>query len=266
MGSLVAAVASYLDAKANDGAWLVRIDDIDPPREVAGAKALILETLHAHGLSGDGELILQSNHHAAYETALETLWQQGLLFVCSCTRATLGPTGCCVRDCRDQARPHTTEGSLRIHVPAGTHVEFIDLMLGPQNVDLASQLSNFIVRRRDGLYAYQLAAAVDDFSPHISHVIRGADLLESTPRQMFLRRILALPDPLYGHTPVLTDALGTKLSKQTGAEAVNNRLALDNLRFALAFLGQPKPDNPINNVSDLLRSAVANWRRSCVPK
>jgi len=266
MGSLVAALASFLDAKANEGAWLVRIDDIDPPREVAGAKAQILATLHAHGMSGDEELILQSSHHAAYETALEKLWQQGLLFVCSCTRTTLGPTGCCIRDCRDQARPQTVEGSLRIHVPTGTHIEFTDLVLGPQNVDLASQLSNFIVRRRDGLYAYQLAAAVDDFSPHITHVIRGADLLESTPRQMFLRRMLALPDPLYGHTPVLTDALGTKLSKQTGAAPVNNRLALDNLRFALTFLGQPKPDSHVSNVPDLLRSAVANWRRACLPK
>ena len=266
MGSLVAALASFLDAKAAGGSWSLRIDDIDPPREAPGAKIQILESLRAHGLHPDGDPIFQSKHAPAYEKAIGTLRQSGLLFACTCTRATLGPGGCCVRECWLQSEESsTTAVSLRIQIPAGTVIEFIDLVMGPQRIALDAVQPNFIVKRRDGLYAYQLAAAVDDAAPNISHVIRGADLLESTPRQMFLRQILGLPDPEFGHTPILTHPDGSKLSKQTGAAGLNNSKALDNIRAALRVLGQPAPSGACRSVNDANAWALNHWERDRIP-
>ncbi len=266
MGSLVAALASFLDAKTAGGSWSLRIDDIDPPREAPDAKIQILESLRTHGLHPDGVPIFQSKHAPAYETAIDTLRQSGLLFTCTCTRATLGPGGCCVRQCWLQPEKSSTAAvSLRIQIPADTVIEFNDLVMGPQRTALDAVQPNFIVKRRDGLYAYQLAAAVDDAAPTISHVIRGADLLESTPRQMFLRQMLGLPDPEFGHTPVLRHPDGSKLSKQTGAPALNNSKALDNIRAALNALGQPAPSSTCKSVGDAKAWALDHWDRDRIP-
>ena len=266
MGSLVAALASFLDAKAVGGSWSLRIDDIDPPREAPGAKIQILESLRAHGLHPDGDPIFQSNHVPAYEEAIGALRESGLLFPCTCTRATLGPSGGCIRDCA--SKPHestSTAVSWRIQIPVDTAIEFNDLVMGPQKFALDATLPNFIVKRRDGLYAYQLAAAVDDAAPAISHVIRGADLLESTPRQMFLRQMLGLPDPEFGHTHVLRHPDGSKLSKQTGAPALNDGEALVNIRATLSALGQPAPSSACKSVRDAKAWALDHWDRDRIP-
>lgn len=266
-GSLVAALASYLDARAHNGQWLVRIDDIDPPRAVPDADHLILECLRAHGLHADQTVSYQSTHSDAYDTALSALAAADLLFHCRCTRANLGPLGTCVRDCGvAPASKPSADTSLRVKVDPDVIITFDDLIRGPQRFTLGQQISNFIVRRRDGLYAYQLAAAVDDAAPSVSHVIRGSDLLDSTPRQIYLQQHLQLGSPQYGHLPVVTDADGNKLSKQSGATALNNDVAVANLRAALAVLGQPAPPESLIGPEAVLGWSIANWCRECVPE
>lgn len=263
-GSLVAALASYLDARASGGHWLLRIDDIDPPRAAPGATGQILATLAAHHLAFDSPLQLQSNHSPAYEDALKQLSALGLVFRCRCTRANLGPGNTCVGPCADNPVAASEAASLRIRVPADLTIEFDDLVRGPQRMALGEHTANFIVRRRDGLYAYQLACAVDDGAPAINHVIRGADLLESTFRQIYIQQCLTLATPRYGHLPVLSDSEGNKLSKQTGAAPLDDGCAYDNLRAALAALGQAQPDTR-GDIDALLSAATAQWRRERVP-
>jgi len=269
-GSLLAALASFLDARSARGRWLLRIDDIDPPREVSGSVGWIEQTLAAHGLHPDGTCDFQSSHREAYDAALQTLVQGGHLFHCYCTRTTLGAHGCCIRDCAGQSDPARQDGrqgaSLRVKVPKDTIITFDDVILGRQTFALGATLSDFIVKRRDGLYAYQLAAAVDDAAPGISHVMRGKDLLDSTPRQQFLQRCLSLESPQYGHLPVLTDSHGVKLSKQTGAMAVDNNNPAGNIREALKQLGQAIPPMDLTSVEDLLSFATRHWRRERIPK
>ena len=266
MGSLVAATASYLDAHSAGGDWHIRIDDIDPPRAVAGATTLILTCLDQHGLYSAAPTDFQSQHYARYDWALERLNTLGLLFSCSCTRATLSHQGCCIRDCRLTSPGALAGHSWRIQVPQHTETRFDDLFLGQQQEALAKNTPNFIVKRRDGLYAYQLAAAVDDGGIGITHVVRGADLLSSTHRQVFLQQKLALASPQYGHVPILTDNQGTKLSKQTGASAVDPDVAGLNLRQVLAFLGQKEPPEHLLQPAEILDFASKNWDRDCVAR
>lgn len=266
IGSLVAATASYLDAHSAGGDWHIRIDNIDPPRAVAGATTLILTCLDQHGLYSAVPTVYQSQHHARYDRALEQLSALGLLFSCSCTRATLGHQGCCIRDCR-QTSPGAQAGhSWRIQVPEHTETRFDDLFLGEQHEALAENTPNFIVKRRDGLYAYQLAAAVDDGGIEVNHVVRGADLLSSTHRQVFLQQQLTLTSPQYGHVPILTDNEGNKLSKQTGASAVDPDVAGQNLRQVLAFLGQQEPPAHLLQPAEILDFASDHWDRDCVTR
>lgn len=264
LGSLVAAAASYLDAQHAFGEWHVRIDDIDPPRAIEGAVSSILTCLDHHGFVSPIPTVFQSQHHSRYDEALEKLSALGLLFSCSCTRATLGPQGCCTRDCRQLSPGMLASHSWRIHVPPGTETVFNDLFLGNQRHALAESTPNFIVRRRDGFYAYQLAAAVDDGDPAVNHVVRGEDLLGSTHRQLFLQQLLRLGSPHYGHVPVMTDKQGNKLSKQTGAHPIDTTTASLNLRQVLAFLGQPAPPENCQSVTDILAFATHYWNRNCV--
>ncbi len=199
-GSLIAALASYLDARHSGGTWQLRIDDIDPPRQIPGAVESIIESLQSHGLKHDGDVIFQSQHSEQYDHALARLTASGHLFRCQCTRTTLGPGGVCIKHCN---APVDQPASLRIRVPANVVIEFDDVLLGPQRFTKADLPDNFIVRRRDGLFAYQLAAAIDDAAPATSHVIRGRDLLDSTPRQRFIQQCLGLDAPFYGHLPIL---------------------------------------------------------------
>lgn len=263
-GSLVAAVASFLDAHAQQGDWHVRIDDIDPPREIAGATERILDCLQAHGLVGGSKTRFQHDRAGAYREALNALLSSGHAFYCRCTRSVLGPEGVCIAGCEYSAATQEPT-SIRVKVPIDTQITFDDLILGRQHYALGQILPNYIVRRRDGLIAYQLAAAVDD-GGDITHVIRGADLASSTPRQIYLQRLLALHTPNYGHLPVITGADGHKLSKQTGAPALDKDAATHNLRAALAVLGQHKPPAHLTDPSELLAWAQMHWDRMRIPK
>jgi len=259
MGSLVAALGSFLDARSHEGEWFLRIDDIDPPRHDKPSFESIPRCLESHGLTWDGPIIFQSQRREAHEDALAKLRNAGHLFDCLCTRATLGEFGVCVSDCKDRKG---IEGSVRFHVPDDAPNRVKDLFLGEQRASALS--SNFIVKRRDGLIAYQLATAIDDLDEGYTHVIRGADLLESSLRQMTLHQTLERLSPAYGHLPIVTDQSGNKLSKQTGAQAIDTDTPNANLRRALAFLGQPTPPKDVDCVEDILRFAIVNWRRDAL--
>jgi glutamyl-Q tRNA(Asp) synthetase len=273
LGSLLAATASYLDARAHGLAWQVRLDDLDQPRNQPGAERAILLALERHGLQWDGAVVRQSSRIAIYEAALATLAKQGLLFYCSCSRKDLGGRkvypGTCRRHC--QARPGAT---VRIRVDQ-TVVEFEDLLLGPQRDHLAETTGDFVVRRREGTIAYQLATAVDDGEPGVVRVIRGRDLLENTPRQIFLMERLGLAVPEYGHIPLITNSAAQKLSKQTGAQALDLDRPEQNLIRVLQILGvsgldlpagSPPGDRsgPIGQVAcaGLLTESLRNWSLS----
>ena len=259
MGSLVAALGSFLDARSHGGEWHLRIDDIDPPRHDKASFESIPLCLERHALTWDGPIILQSQRREAHEDALSKLRSAGHLFDCLCTRATLGAFGACVSDCRDQT---DIEGSVRFHLPSGAPDRVNDLFLGEQRASTLPR--NFIVKRRDGLIAYQLATAIDDLDEGYTHVIRGADLLESSLRQMMIHQALGRLSPKYGHLPIITDQSGNKLSKQTGAQAIDDDTPIANLRRALALLGQPTPPEGVDYVEDILHLATVNWRRDAL--
>lgn len=263
-GSMIAALASYLDAKRNGGLWLVRIDDIDPPREIPGASEGILGTLKAHGLHPDA-IEYQSHHSDRFTRAIEQLKHEGNAFYCGCSRNSLGAGGVCVSTCQRQGHSKTLNTSLRVIVPAGAQIEFDDVIQGKQTFELGKQHANFIVRRKDGLFAYQLAAACDD-GQGITNVIRGCDLLESTPRQLFLQNLLGLSSPQYGHLPLVYGPDGHKLSKQAGAHGVNNATPCANLRTAAEHLGIPKAPNSTAEPTQLIDWYIEHWDRNRVPR
>lgn len=257
-GSVVAAVASYLDARARGGRWLLRIDDLDPPREVAGAADLIIETLHALGLDWDGEIVYQSRRGAAYADALAALDTAGATFPCGCTRAMVG-SGPYPGTCRDGLPPGRRARSLRVRVDADV-IGFEDRVQGHYAQRLDVECGDFIVRRADGLVAYHLAVVVDDAAAGVTDIVRGVDLIDSTPRQLHLQRLLGLPRPTYAHIDVVRDARGVKLSKQSGAPGVLPAAAPAALYAALAFLGHAPPSEAVGApVRELLDWALPRW-------
>ena len=261
-GSLVAALASFLDARHQGGVWRVRFDDIDPPRAVEGSERNIIAALRGHGLHWDEPILYQSERSERYESALQTLWQLGYLFRCICTRTTLSSAGTCGQDCRNADYPATLGHSLRVRVIPERLQNFTDRFMGEQAVATGGVPTDFIVKRRDGLFAYQLAAAVDDALPNFTHVVRGDDLLTSTHRQRWLQQLLGLTSPNYAHVGVVCDHAGNKLSKQTGAEALNVSAAAENLRDALRHLRQQPPPASAKTVIDLLGFAIEHWSTS----
>ena len=265
LGSLIAALASYLDARACGGAWLVRMDDLDPPREEPGAASAILRSLEAHGLLWDGDVLWQSQRHEAYGNAIAELRAGGHLFRCDCTRAILGPGGACSGRCLPRQSEVTKNFSTRVKVPADTAIEFHDQLQGPISENLGEALPDFALLRKDGLFAYQLAVVVDDAFQEITHVVRGSDLLDSTPRQIFLRRLLGHRPLHYCHLPVITNDLGQKFSKQNHAPALDPKQACTNLRRALEFLHQPEPQADALRPSEILASACEHWSAAAIP-
>jgi glutamyl-Q tRNA(Asp) synthetase len=257
-GSLVAAVASWLRARSLGGAWIVRMEDVDTTREVPGSAQSILDTLAAFGMTSDEPVLRQSARTAEYDAALARLIQAGAAFDCRCSRAELGAEGihraCVGRLERDPAwRVRATD----------TRIDFIDHIQGAQTQDLMQAVGDFVVKRADGLYAYQLAVVVDDAAQGITEVVRGADLLDSTARQIQLQRLLGLPRPEYAHIPIAVDAAGAKLSKQHAAAPVDAADPLPALRHAWAFLGQAPSQLPRRaRVDALLHAAVVafDWR------
>lgn len=253
-GSLIAALASFLDARAHKGVWQVRLDDLDPPRHDPASFESIPNCLEHHGLYWDSEMIRQSSRRKAHESYIRDLTAAGRVFVCRCTRATLGHFGQCESDCIVR---QNEEGSLRLALTGDTTLDFVDLILGQQIPNEMPE--NFVVQRRDGLIAYQLATALDDVDEGYTHIIRGRDLLNSTFRQIGIQKALDKPSPLYGHLPLATDSQGNKLSKQGGAPAIDTAKPVDNLRSALGFLNQATPPASCRTLKDLLDFATEHW-------
>lgn len=240
LGSMLAAFGSWLLARHARGQWLLRIEDIDPPREVAGAVTLQLKTLAAFGLHPDLPPQYQSARHPLYRLALDELLDTRQAFECHCSRAELSAQGGIHRHC--VARVRRNQPAIRLRVPAGSHVTFDDGLQGAQQQDVASDVGDFVLVRADGCWAYQLAVVVDDAEQGISDVVRGADLIDSTPRQILLQRALGLPTPRHLHLPLLLDADGRKLSKSLAALPVDETAPLPVLKQLWLDLGQMPED------------------------
>lgn len=271
-GSLVAAVGSFLEAKSQGGEWLVRIDDLDLPRCVAGMTDGILRTLEAFGLGWDGEIVHQSRRDALYCAALAELEKIGAVYPCACTRkeiadSAIGRDGAAIYPgiCRNGPAPGKTARAVRLRVDERL-VEFQDGVRGRICQQLELEVGDFVVRRADGLFAYQLATVVDDAAQGITQVVRGGDLLDSTPRQIYLQTLLGLPVPDYVHLPVAVNAHGEKLGKQTSAPSVAIARPVAALFEVLHFLGQQPPAELREAVLDSFWLwAVNNWRRENIP-
>ncbi len=275
-GSLVAALASWLDARAHGGRWLVRIEDLDSARNVAGAAAAILGQLDRCGLRPDGPVVFQSTRAARYDAALQRLLAIDRAFACGCSRrdlalAAAAPSGASDEPaeriypgtCRDGLGGKSAR-SVRLRVRArdaaderSSEIAWTDRRLGPQRQDLAQAVGDFVLRRADGVWAYQLAVVVDDADQGVSDVVRGEDLASNTARQILLQGLLGLPTPRYLHTPLVLAANGEKLSKQTGAKPLDLVSPVVALRAAAAVLGL----DPVGaTMADWLADAVAQWR------
>ena len=271
-GSLVAAAGSYLDARHHHGEWQLRIEDIDPPREVPGAADGILRTLEAFGLQWDGPVTYQSRGGNRYEASLEHLERLGLLYGCACTRREIPDNGVSGAGgavypgtCRGGLPQGRTARSLRVRVDDSA-IGVQDRLQGHTRQSLPGEVGDFVVRRADGLIAYQLAVVVDDGEQRISHIVRGADLLDSTPRQIYLQQLLGLPEPDYLHLPVAVNDAGEKLAKQTRAREVSPEHAGRILRDVLRFLRQELPESADDATpEELLKWAIAHWNVQSLP-
>ena len=266
LGSLMAAVASYLDARAHQGQWLVRMEDIDPPRVVPGSADNILKTLEVFSLEWDGAVMYQSQRDEAYEQALEILNGKGELFKCACSRQHLRPQqGKHLKPCSYHGGPF----SLRLKA-ADQVIEFEDRCQGLQRQNLRQDVGDFILKRKDGLYAYQLAVVVDDHDQRITHVVRGADLLDSTQRQIYLQHHLTSNPLSYCHFPVLLGDDGHKLSKQAFAAPVDAKNPMAALKLSLKALGQDtvfplKEQDEAGSPKELLSIAIERWDVTLIP-
>jgi len=253
-GSLIAAVGSYLQAKANQGTWLVRIEDLDPPREVAGAAANILTTLDAFGLHWDREVIYQSQRGTAYREAIAQLRQQGLTYYCNCTRKQIQAQGAFYQGQCKHKQLSADNAALRLTTTSPVNY-FIDELHGKIEIDKALAAEDFIIHRKDGLFAYNLAVVVDDIYQGITQVVRGADLIEPTGRQLYLFTQFSQPAPSYLHLPLVSNADGSKLSKQNHAPGLDNRQAKTLLIEAFRFLALPV----FNELQDLAIPQLLQW-------
>jgi glutamyl-Q tRNA(Asp) synthetase len=265
-GSLVAALASWLDARAAGGRWLVRMEDLDPPREVAGAQAAILQTLDSYGLHWDGEVVYQSLRHDAYQQVIDRLLAQGLAYACTCSRKQLEPyQGIYPGTCRNAG--HTIEdAAIRVRVPELLY-RFEDRVQGAYSQHLGRESGDFVIRRRDGLYAYQLAVVLDDAWQGVTDIVRGADLLDSTPRHLYLQELLGLPQPRYLHVPLIIQPDGNKLGKSYRSPPLDPDQAAPLLVRALRALGQaPEADLADGSVQDVLGWGVAHWNSDAIPR
>lgn len=273
-GSLLAALGSYLEARSRGGEWLVRMEDLDPPRELPGAADDILRTLEQYGFEWDGEVCYQSQRHEAYRAVLADLLKQGLAYRCDCSRREIAaradqlglPHGVYSGHCRHRRVSPHQQHAVRLlseHPP----IEFIDALQGAQVQDVEREVGDFILLRADGLFAYQLAVVVDDAAQQITHIVRGSDLLDSTPRQILLQKQLNHPQPHYLHLPLARNAQGQKLSKQSFAPAIDIHHAVPTLWQALQLLGQSPPEELSRaDLDDLWDWAQRHWQASQIPR
>ncbi len=261
-GSLIAAIGSYLEAKRHQGEWLLRIEDLDPPRTVPGASDQILHTLEQHQLHWDRTILYQSQQNKHYQQAIDQLQKEDAIFGCRCSRSQLKAAAIYPGEC------HNLALSLEHHAIRlrgdDTIIHFEDQWQGPQQWQLRDEIGDFIIQRADRLFSYQLAVVIDDQQQGVTHVIRGSDLLDSTPKQIFLQQQLGYRTPHYGHLPIATTAEGQKLSKQNLAAPLNPENATDNLAAALQFLGHAPP--PIDHLEALWEWAYIHWNPQQVPQ
>ena len=262
-GSLVAALASWLDARAANGRWLVRMEDLDRPRVQPGAADAILRTLDTLGLAWDLPVVYQSKRGAIYRSALAAL--EPHTYWCGCTRREIADSALGLASdgaqiypgtCRAGVAPGKAPRALRLRT-AGAKISYTDRVQGPQAQQLDREIGDFVLLRADAQFAYQLAVVVDDAEQGVTDVVRGADLLDSTPRQIHLQRLLGYATPRYLHVPAAVNAIGEKLSKQTGARAIESGRREETLRRALAFLGQPQTGD--------LGQAARDWNPALIP-
>lgn len=270
-GSLLTAVGSYLEAQRHQGEWWVRMEDLDPPREVTGAADDILRTLEAFGFEWDGPVVYQSQRHHLYRDALNWLQQQGLAYGCNCTRKAISTVAHIGVDgyvypgfCRNKLLTTEQARAWRLKVDDQIVVTVEDRLQGLYQQQLSRDVGDFVLLRADGYWAYQLAVVVDDAEQGMTDIVRGADLLVSTPRQVYLQRQLGMAVPDYCHLPVLVNAQGEKLSKQTLAPAIGRNDMAGQLRQALVLLGH-EPPAECGHLSELWAWAKAHWQLSVVP-
>jgi len=271
-GSLVAATGSYLDARQQQGEWLLRIEDLDPPREIVGASDSIIRTLEQLGMTWDGPVSYQSQRGQYYEAALDQLRQQGYLYDCGCSRQEIADSAVQTEagpvypgTCRNGLPPGRSPRSVRVRTDS-VEISVPDRLQALLQQQLASRIGDFVVRRADKLFSYQIAVVVDDAAQQVNHVVRGADLLDSTPRQIYLQRLLGLPTPAYLHLPVAVNPEQVKLSKQTLAQAVIVDDRHSALIDVLRFLHQPLPDSPHDaSREELWQWAIDHWDVTAVP-
>ncbi len=264
-GSLLAALASYCEAKSQGGRWLVRMEDIDKPREMAGTADHILHTLEAFGFEWDGGVVYQSQRTPLYQEALGQLKAKSLIYNCDCSRKEIADSA--QQGIDGLVYPGTCRHKTAFKIPHASRVivnnapiTFTDAIQGEIQQNLAKDVGDFVLKRVDGLFAYQLGVVVDDFEQGITNILRGADLLDSTPRQIYLQQLLGHPTPQYAHIPVASNVAGEKLSKQTMAPEINAAQASILLTQALDFLGQQAPkDLSKQSANDILQWAKQHW-------
>ena len=266
-GSLLAALASYLDARANQGKWLLRVEDLDPPREPAGSAGRILQQLEDFGMDWDDEVLYQSSRLDAYEEVIDLLQDKGLCYPCDCTRPQIREMGLVYNGaCRERNPPPEMPYALRLKTDA-LKLGFDDGIQGHFAQELEGEVGDFVIRRKDKLFAYQLAVVVDDEFQNITHVERGWDLLDSTPRQIYLQRVLDYQEMSYAHIPIIVDEKGQKLSKQSFAPSIETDKASQAIYKALTFLGQAPPlEIEKESPKSQLQWAIASWNSQEVAK
>ena len=276
-GTLIAAVGSYLQAKKNHGEWIIRMEDVDITRKVEGSDTDILHTLETFGFEWHGEVIYQSQQTEHYEHALEQLISQSLVFPCSCSRKQLATSDTDQVDsqiypgiCRNRQLPETRTDETREHalriLAEDITIKFDDAVMGEQSQNIKQQCGDFIIKRRDGLFAYQLAVVVDDALQNVTEIVRGSDLLDSTERQIYLQQLLGYPTPAYCHLPLAVDAGGNKISKSEGAAKVDIKNREKLICSVLEFLGQDPPaDLSGCNLNDIWKWGADNWNIGQVP-
>jgi glutamyl-Q tRNA(Asp) synthetase len=273
-GSLIAAMGSYLQARQQGGNWLVRMEDLDPPRQIAGAIGVILRTLERYGFEWDGPVLHQSSRHEAYLDTLEQLRRDGRSYRCNCSRKQISeesqrrnlPGGVYPGNCRTATISEHQHHAIRLHT-FHEEISFIDAVQGRFAQQIDTQVGDFVLRRADGLFAYQLAVVVDDAYQGITEVVRGSDLLDNTPRQIALQQALGLASPRYLHLPVVLNEQGQKLSKQSFAPALDDENPLPALWHGLAFLGQrPILELLEGDLNTLWHWAVENWHSDNIPR
>ncbi|CAE6512686.1 MAG TPA: tRNA glutamyl-Q(34) synthetase GluQRS [Nitrosomonas nitrosa] len=275
LGSLVTAIASYLEARTRGGEWLVRIEDLDVVRTLPGAAQQIMQTLELLGMSWDGEIIYQSQRQAAYQAALLRLENEGFMYPCTCSRKEIADTALIGVDgpiypgsCRAGRSIALSDRPSAWRIRTDNRlIHFEDSVQGSICQRVENEIGDFVLRRADGIYSYQLAVVVDDAWQGITHVVRGADLLHSTSRQIYLQKLLGVETPCYLHVPVVVNEQGEKLSKQTRAEPINLTNPLPQLVAALRFLGQNPPEElSKSDLSTFWEWALANWCVGEIPR